>query len=258
MGKKPIEKHILIIIGAGAVENAWNPIIAAINNVFGIETDEDGANLVLAREVYLCRFYSSIKHPTAPKLLEIRKNLTALKEEIALQIGIAQLKRELRIRDEFYKILGKYVSNRNVSVVTTNWDNVVDEAINELFMRYDVSEQPEILHLHGNIDSPDSFYLPSEITPEPYRDKEQEKLIGTNHIRFGEALQKAHEVIFYGISLDPLDVELTLSLSGASVLSNLEKVIIVNPEFEKTSNRIKLILSHKKDITLELVNPNKS
>ena len=55
---------IVIIVGAGAVENAWVPIVNAIK-VFRDQTvDIDCANCFLARLIYLLRFYT----PSRPRL----------------------------------------------------------------------------------------------------------------------------------------------------------------------------------------------
>ena len=248
-------KKVLIIAGAGAVENAWHPIIVAIKNLFGIETDADGANFILAREVYLNKFYSTIKHPQAPKLSEISKNnLSLLKKEITKQIINSQQKKEIRIRANFFNIIENYIRKKKLLVVTTNWDKVVDSSFEEFFKLNGFSNLPRVFHLHGSVDNPENLYLPSEITPELYRTKEQENLIGKDHSIFSNILKEANEIIFYGISLDPLDVELTMNLSRVIQFSNLEKVVVVNPEHEKICNRLKLILFNKK-INIEFINP---
>ncbi|WP_409415732.1 hypothetical protein [Flavobacterium sp. PS2] len=52
--------NIVIIVGAGAVENAWNPVINAIKTFTDLTVDADGANGFFARLIYLLRFYSKI------------------------------------------------------------------------------------------------------------------------------------------------------------------------------------------------------
>jgi hypothetical protein len=121
---------IAIIVGAGAVENAWRPIINAINVVTDQTVDIDGANCFFARLIYLLRFYSKIPLTDAKSLLEISKeNAEILKNGICEEIKIAQSKGILKPRNEFRKILRKFVFNESrnsVCLISTYWDTVID------------------------------------------------------------------------------------------------------------------------------------
>jgi hypothetical protein len=55
-------------------------------------------------------------------------------------------------------------------------------------------------------------------------------------------LEQANQILIYGLSLDPLDAELIQILSGASLKNELRKIIIVNPDYERIKNRIKVLL----------------
>jgi hypothetical protein len=64
------------IVGAGAVENAWEPIIRAIQPYFNFDLSGDSANSFPARLVYVLRWWAMSPGDFAQKQLE--KNLEFL------------------------------------------------------------------------------------------------------------------------------------------------------------------------------------
>ncbi|MBK7525893.1 MAG: hypothetical protein IPI53_17635 [Saprospiraceae bacterium] len=80
----------------------------------------------------------------------------------------AQESCEIKPRTELKEIFDKFTNegiDKN-SVVTTNWDEVLDKAINQIFQwgRSGNTRPVECYHLHGSIRNPGMMYLPSEIT----------------------------------------------------------------------------------------------
>lgn len=255
-------KNITFIVGAGAVENAWNPVIRAINKTEDIETNGDGANFLFARYIYLLKFYSTIaKAGKHPEMFEIMKsNISVLKNNIADELKKAQNSGEIKPRENFKEIVDKFVMSRvdRAYLVTTNWDNVIDLEINKLYRSNnpDTNFNIESFHIHGSIDSPNELYLPSEITQEIYRTKEEEIKLGSNHGSLISLLEKGNRTILYGISLDPLDAELNQTLGAGISSPNIEEIIIINPSHEIVANRVKLLLDKRYPAKLLAYHPN--
>ena len=58
------KKAVALVVGAGAVENAWAPVIRVLHPEFDFPLTADGANSVLARLIYLLRWWAG--EPTIP------------------------------------------------------------------------------------------------------------------------------------------------------------------------------------------------
>ncbi|EJL63952.1 hypothetical protein [Flavobacterium sp. CF136] len=252
---------IVIIVGAGAVENAWVPIVNAIKVVTNQNVDIDGANCFFARLIYLLRFYSKIPHADAESYLKISKeNTTTLKNGICEEIKIAQSNGILKPRPEFRKILKKFAFNdsrNSVGMISTNWDTVVDDDLDDLLKTINSDGQTlKCFHIHGSIEFPEHLYLPSETTQENYRSDIENKKFGLNHAMTIQFLEQANQILIYGLSLDPLDAELSQVLGGAGFPNNqLQEIIIVNPDYEKIKNRIKILMFPRNNIKIRCFSP---
>jgi hypothetical protein len=99
------------------------------------------------------------------------------------------------------------------------------------------------------------LYLPSEITMEPYRSKIEENIFGNDHSNFMNLLRSSHKIILYGLSLDPLDAELNVSLASSSLSSQTEEIIIINPAHELVAGRVKLLLNYKQNVKIHGYDP---
>ncbi|MDO5971039.1 hypothetical protein Q4Q35_14625 [Flavivirga aquimarina] len=255
-------KNITFVVGAGAVENAWNPVIRAINKTDNIKTNGDGANFLFARYIYLLKFYSTVaKARKHPEMFEIMKsNIRVLKNNIAYELKKAQNSGEIKPRENFKEVIDKFVVSKvdRSYVVNTNWDNVIDLEINKLYRSNNPNTNFKIesFHIHGSIESPDELYLPSEITQEIYRTKEDEMKLGSNHASLMSILEKGNRTILYGISLDPLDAELNQTLGAGCLSPNIEEIIIINPSHELVANRVKLLLDKRYPAKITAYNPN--
>ena len=241
---------IALIVGAGAVENAWQPILNAFEKDTGNKIDADGANCYFARLVYLMRFYATGTFPNAKEMsLGINSDVEKVKSKIAKVLQTAQHENKIKARKEFIDILYKFIfSTYNESVlITTNWDTVIDNELNKIAKSNnpDFDGKIESLHIHGSIESPNSLYLPSEIVREPYRSSEDDSAMGTLHGRTWSAIEECNRAILYGLSIDPLDAELSQTLAAGFSSPNLREIIIINPSHQKVSQRVKLLIDER-------------
>jgi hypothetical protein len=68
-----------LIVGAGAVQNAWAPILSALQPEIDFPLTPDGANCILARVVYMLRWCASLPDAVGKgKLEEYKNSLTHL------------------------------------------------------------------------------------------------------------------------------------------------------------------------------------
>lgn len=258
-----MQKSTVLIVGAGALENAWNPIIKSFKDVCNWDLDIDGANFSFARLVYLMRFYSKSEHADSEHyLIELKQNIKHLKEEIAKQLKIAQQKGEIHERKAFQIILKKFIftNSDRFCVISTNWDTVIDDSINKFIKLNNLPYgSVSTFHIHGIINNPNEMYLPSEITNENYRSKEEDKIHGENHSYMINIINKATKIVIYGLSLDPLDAELSQTLF-AGMSQNLQEIIIIDPNYSKVAKRVLLLLNSreiKHKVKVECYNPLK-
>lgn len=252
--------NIAFIVGAGAVQNAWDPVTRAISKIHGAEVDGDGANFIFARLVYLLRFYSTGTFAESNDMLTPTLAFSqALKDEISKELIKAEKENEIHVRPEFESILFKFIlSEVNKSIlISTNWDTVVNNSINKIAQSNKPYEGSDIetVHIHGSILSPLELYLPSEIANEVYRSKESQVKIGTMHGDIWRALEHSHKSVIYGLSLDPLDAELSQTLAAGWDNNNTNEIIIINPSHEKVANRVKLLLNPSRDIKVSGYSP---
>ena len=81
-------------------------------------------------------------------------------------------------------------------------------------------------------------------------------------------LSKAHQVtlenckgvnkaILYGVSLDPLDAELSQILNSGWNTNSIKEVIIINPDHSIIASRVKLILEADRKIKLYGYHPKR-
>ncbi|MBL0183689.1 MAG: hypothetical protein IPP96_15965 [Chitinophagaceae bacterium] len=78
------KNKIAIIVGAGAVENAWNPILQIFNPMMQGGVDSDTANCIFARMIYLLRIYSNFSDE---KSVENLKNQIELVQDLKILIS---------------------------------------------------------------------------------------------------------------------------------------------------------------------------
>lgn len=256
------KNKIAIIVGAGAVENAWEPILQIVEPIIqGEVPDPDIANCLFARRIYILRAYSSFSDDKSLEKLNTEKELLReLKRLISDLIKQCQHRGLLKARKEFKQILTKFVftdPNNMFGLVSTNWDTSIDKEADKIVRQVYVSlRNAKCFHIHGSIDNPEYLYLPSETSQERYRTKEDNERHGLNHYLTLEFLKEANLIILYGVSLDPLDAELSQILNSTFTNNkNLRELVIVNPDFKRVRNRVKALLFPEKNIVIKCFVP---
>lgn len=253
------QNKIAILVGAGAVENAWEPILNAFRLINDDETDSDSVNFLFAKSICALRLYS--KSPKGDRhLKEEQESVSLMKEVIGDSLKQAQKAGILKPRTEFTAVLDKFVlcnPNNLFGFVTTNWDTVIDaEADRWVEEKYLDIESAKVFHIHGSIEAHEHLYLPSETSMENYRSEEENYKLGYDHFITYQFMSEANVIILYGLSLDPLDAELNLLLSGAFTKGNsIKEVIIINPDYQKIRKRVRLLFFPRTDITIRCFQP---
>ncbi|WP_298152239.1 hypothetical protein [Flavobacterium sp.] len=253
------QNKIAILVGAGAVENAWEPVLNCFRPINGHETDSDTANFLFAKSICALRLYS--KSPKGIiQLKEEQALVKSMKEVICESLKLAQKTGMLKPRKEFKAILNKFVlvnPGNLFGFVSTNWDTIIDaEADRWVKEKYYDIESAKVFHIHGSIEVHEHLYLPSETSMENYRSDEENDKLGYNHFATYQFLKEANTIILYGLSLDPLDAELNLLLNGAFKQSkNLREIIIINPHYKNVRKRVKILLFSRTDIAIRCFEP---
>lgn len=245
-----------LIVGAGAVQHAWSPVIRALQTEFDFPIDGDGANSFFARLVYLLRWwYSTPDNELTRTNQKLHLDyLNLLKSRITQELLDAQSAGELAVRPQLYSVIDHFLipdRNKNASfmLVNTNWDTVADEATrSHLIKTHNGEVYP--LHIHGSVDDHRLIYLPSELTKEPYRTHDEYQLIGSIHGSIMRGLENSSRVVIYGLSLSPLDAELLQTLAAGFSNDNLKEVHVVDPDHKLVAGRVRLLLDPRKTIRL--------
>lgn len=237
------QNKIAILVGAGAVENAWEPILNMFRPINGYETDADTANFLFAKSICALRLYSK-SSKGAKQLKEEQETVRLMKEVICDSLRLAQKMGLLKPRKEFTAILNKFVlanPNNLFGFVSTNWDTVIDtEADRWVKEKYYDIDGAKVFHIHGSIEAHEHIYLPSETSAENYRGEEENYNVSHNHYSTYQFLSEANSIILYGLSLNPLDAELSLLLNGTLKTSiTIREVIIINPEYQKSAKELR-------------------
>ncbi len=253
------QNKIAILVGAGAVENAWTPILNIFSPIIGHEAEADSVNFLLAKSICALRLYSK-STKGAVQLKTEQELVTSMKHVICDALKLAQQKGILKPRKEFTAILDTFVLSNPTNLfgfVTTNWDTVIDEEVNRWVKeRYHDLETAQVFHIHGSIAAHEHLYLPSETSMENYRSDAENYKLGYAHAATYQFLEQANVIILYGLSLDPLDAELNLLLNGALKQSKtIKEVIIINPNYQLVRKRVKILLFRKTGITIRCFEP---
>ncbi len=241
-------ERVCLLTGAGAIENAWKPIIRILEPDYKFVFDIDSSNFFLALLVYQLRAVALDENPQSKKHLElILRDYHLIKSELCRSLVFAEKHKEIFVRKEFYSILDKFIFHKHIKSVqiTTNWDTVIDNALNYYGHSTEGGKigRLETFHLHGSVLNPKTLYLPSEIAKEPYRSKEDSLQLLKNHSSVLHAVSECNRTILYGISLDPLDAELSQILSLGWDSMNTKEIVVINPDYKKVTKRVKLLLN---------------
>jgi hypothetical protein len=247
------------IVGAGAVEGAWKPVLSALQAYHDFDLTTDGANSFLARLVYLVRWWAGSDAPNAAEELKrYKKLLIEVRSSICRALNKAESKGQIRVREEFEEIVRDRVlhESEGMMLVTTNWDNVVGTALRKLLSNKFWKFEPRPLHVHGTSRAPNVMYLPTEMTREPYRLAEEEQQIGRMHGAIWRGMENCHRSVVYGLSISPLDAELGQILACGWSSKVLKEIDVISPDNEAVAHRVNLLLDRQREISVKGYRPS--
>ena len=243
---EPIPCDTVFLMGAGAVANSWVPVIQALREFSPQQEVRTGdqANFVLANWVYHLRSGAvRLKMDDATdedRQIVHRLGLRdrRLRQEIAAHIRVAAEQDFYRLRRAAVPLLHDPRWGVHRFFVTTNWDHALET---ELGFRSE-----SVVHIHGDVESPNTLYLPTETADEPYSKAEENARIAALTRSAVQVIQGAKQVCIYGLSLSPLDAELGIVLTvGLESLPGRKPVpvYVVNlkEEVKETSWRIRAV-----------------
>tara|TARA_R110000772_G_scaffold223546_1_gene334090 strand:- start:9348 stop:10139 length:792 start_codon:yes stop_codon:yes gene_type:complete len=234
-----------LFVGAGAVENSWAPVLRALNKHARVEISDSNANLYLTRIVYLMRFFKrnpdALGSPSADEYFG--EVFGPIKKSIGEELRKAEDSGELRLRDAMPFIYRRFIepAGEGFRLITTNWDRVVERGLEKLM----VDAPPGTLqsfHIHGSVDDHDGLYLPSEEAYEIYRSDKQNAILHGMHVRLLDALESVENLVIYGLSLSPLDPELTQYMASGLMGDVLKRVTIVDRDYSTIASRLRMLL----------------
>jgi len=202
-----------LIIGSGALENAWSPVYRAIKKVTSLDLNNpDLANLVMARLIFNVRFFNDAVAKCSEKvrvqaeisLNESREYLRNFRNCLADELRKSSADREVFLRKDQIKIVKSHLKGE-FSIVTTNWD--VESA--------KILGNSILIPLHGSFENPDGLYLPAEASFDRNSSIQIERQHAATHFAAAEHIGSAFVLIFWGLGINALDAELTVVLSTA-------------------------------------------
>jgi len=220
------------VFGSGAVVDSWDPICDALRLYFRIEQSKsDAANFLLSHIVYGMR--TSMLDFIDAKQRNIKaEEFSQFKRMICDSLADYTSKNTLKPRSEFDDIFELVIRNStHIAAITTNWDTCVDNAIKKWC---DIS----VLHVHGIYSDPSSLFLPNEIIYDNYRDIALQKKFEAINIKAATILCEAKTIVIYGLSMSPLDVELAQIFYRSFIGTEIETILIIDPEAAKVAERI--------------------
>lgn len=228
--------RVLFLAGTGAVKGSWRPVLNALGKIGPADTEwcPELANQFMATAVHTARFgwYGN------PENAVLREVLIGPRNQI--RDSIARELREFRSapQEGFDRAWEKWVpAGSECLVATTNWDRVLDEHLM-------AGKGLSVLHLHGvcpqNQDASD-LYLPTEIAFEPYFDEsDRQSFLGSLKI-LKDFAARATRLVLYGLSVSPLDAELSTWLMAILDGGSIVDVVLVDPNFAQVEKRLRVI-----------------
>ncbi|REG24419.1 hypothetical protein ATI61_11427 [Archangium gephyra] len=204
--------YTLFLVGAGADEGGWRPVFDAINEATGTKlvSSVDDANVFLSQHVYGLRLGPAFERlgQLPPESVAAQKKEGAewdrkLKAAIANHLKQATSSGAMRLRPRFLEALKEPRFSPRRLFLTANWD---------LLLERELGSSKEIFHFHGDVNDPGNLFLPSEITPEEYRTKEQHDAMGKSVAALWQTVADAEDICIFGLSLSPLDAEVAFTI----------------------------------------------
>jgi hypothetical protein len=208
----PIPCDTVFLLGAGAITNAWVPVIQALREFrphAEITTGEQ-ANFVLAQWVYHQRSRAlrlamdDVIEEDRETARRVERQDLRLRQNIAAHIRVAAEQDFYGVRRGLVPLLHNPQWGERRFIITTNWDRALETDLG--FRR------ESVIHIHGDVEVPSLLYLPTETAAEPYRSREQNAQVAAHTSSAVRIIQGAKQLCIYGLSLSPLDAELNVVL----------------------------------------------
>lgn len=112
-----------------------------------------------------------------------------------------------------------------------------------------------VVHLDGDVQRPDCIYLPTETSYEGHRSSEANQYIGRFTGTAWQVIQRTQQLCIYGLSLSPLDAELSWVLQVGMENHTQESLQIhlfnLRAELDELEWRIRLLLPRGQEIGIE-------
>ncbi len=154
------------------------------------------------------------------------------------------------LRRRFVEVVGQSrwkSGRRGVIYLSTNWDHLLEKAM--------ALSSKSIVHLHGDVSRPACIYLPSETSHEAHRSPESNKYIATLTGTAWQVIRDTRQLCIYGLSLSPLDAELSWVLQAGLDAHTREtlRIHLFNrgEELDKVEWRVRLLLPSGSNIEIE-------
>jgi len=249
----------VLLVGTGAIAHSWRPVTRALKKVYPHVPDGE-ENLAFASVVYDLRHRAYIAQRWRFGLYGMSRRLKkqlgtmwdyyeSLVSTIAEELRDATDKKEISVRPFVYDLRERVAADGDYAVITTNWD----------FCLEDVFDNVHVTHIHGDIDTRGSLYLPAEMGWEPYRELRTRRIyIGTANrwlfwrMRFARypdlwgilsganwLVTRVRRLVVIGLSFSPLDAELgNLVASIVNPSSSIQELVIIDLDPEPILRRV--------------------
>lgn len=265
------------IVGTGAEEGAWLPVIAGINETLLAPghsplapDDRDLANWVLAQHVHRRRtFHSpefkvlSSKPGGRDHLEKLDANDRELKAAISRHLVAAVKAKSLRLRERFMETALESRWERTM-FLTTNWDHALFLFLaDEQMRKIGSAKDTPLFPIHGACwpdgilaqDVPLPILLPSEAQIDHHHDDVARQFFKKSRGTTWQMIDKCKRLCLYGLSLDPLDAELAALISTGLSTANCEIWILnLKEEEARLRGRIERLLTRPLKIHFEATN----
>lgn len=245
-----VAKSLVFLVGAGAVRGAWDPVLRAVKAIYPNALSSDDANVAMANLVYNLRWWQfdadrrkdAASRDALSQAKQARDELCMI---IATQLMAAEAAGEISVRDGFDFIWNRYIGGADeFFVVTTNWDRMLDGYIENWFP----SLKGRVLHVHGDHSDPRALLLPTEVAFESYYEYALQTEALSRHKLIMDVIDKADALVIYGLSLSPLDAELSNLISAGLYQGDNEStkaVEIIDVDPKAVESRLRCILRGK-------------
>lgn len=243
-----IDLDAVLLVGAGAVDKSWEPVLTAVQSCKSSVRCKDSANVYFSDLVHRLRYWHAMANN--PRIQAgyregyAQQFENALKERDTLVSAISDNLRHWsgnhlrpagnRIREHLHANFDSF------SVISANWDLSAG-----YFCAGDREDNCRaVSYIHGTFDT--DLYLPGEIASEPFRSAYNRSEMITTAIGAAQTLRDATVLLVYGLSVSPMDAELGFILSSAAAqrTTRFEKVIVINPEPDAPMASLRVHLEH--------------